>query len=137
MAAKKVVEKARYFYGVGRRKASAVRAKYYPGEKDISFVVDGKKSSDYFPRFYEQLIEELFIRVGVRTGSIELFARGGGVSGQAEASRLAIAKALLVSDEALRPVLRSFGYLTTDNRKVLPKRPGLKKARKREQWSKR
>ncbi len=137
MATKKVAEKARYFYGVGRRKASSVRAKYYPGESEIGFIVDGKKSSDYFPRFYEQLIQELFTRVGVTTGSIELFARGGGVSGQAEASRLAIAKALLVSNEGLRPLLRSFGYLTTDNRKVLPKRPGLKKARKREQWSKR
>lgn len=126
-----------YFYGVGRRKASAVRAKYYPGTKAISITVDGKPATEYFPSYFQKSLTTLLDQVAVREGTIELFARGGGVSGQADAARLAIAKALLKFNEGLKPVLKAFGYLTTDVRKVLSKRPGLRKARKSEQWSKR
>lgn len=137
MATKKAEKNEQYFYGVGRRKSSTVRSKFFPEYEEITIIVDGKDSKDYFPKFYNQLIEEVFSKAGVKGGKVHLFARGGGINGQAEAARLAIAHSLVKFDEGLKPVLKSFGYLTTDNRKVLPKRPGLKKARKREQWSKR
>jgi len=129
-------EKGTYFYGVGRRKACTARAKIYPG-KEFEIIVDGKKAQEYFPHYYYQVLENMTTNVGFKQGAIHLFVRGGGVMAQAEAARLAIAKALLKIDEGFRPVLRMYDYLTTDIRKVLPKRPGLRKARKREQWSKR
>lgn len=126
----------KYFYGVGRRKACTARAKIYPGN-DFTIIVDGKDAKEYFPMYYYQILDNMLTNVGYRQGTIHLFVRGGGTMAQAEASRLAIAKALLKIDEGFRPVLRMYNYLTTDIRKVLPKRPGLRKARKREQWSKR
>ena len=76
--------------------------------------------------------------VGFKAGRIELFINGGGVMGQSDAAILAISKALLKKDdENFRPVVREYGYNSTDIRKVLPKRPGLRKARKARQWVKR
>ncbi|MEM1311975.1 MAG: uS9 family ribosomal protein [Patescibacteria group bacterium] len=127
----------KYHYGVGRRKASTARAKYFPTEEDVTVLVNKKELSRYFPYFYEQTVLNSLSNIGIRTGKIELYINGGGIMGQSEAARLAIAKAILKFDEGFRPILRTFGYITTDIRKVLPKRPGLRKARKREQWSKR
>lgn len=136
MSSKKSDQK--YFYGVGRRKSSTARAKVYPGSADIKVTINGKEAKEYFSDFYLKVVENMLTLVGVKTGDIQLFVKGGGTSGQAEAVRLAIAKALVVQDEATyKPTLRMNGFLTTDVRKVLPKRPGLRKARKREQWSKR
>lgn len=129
--------KEKYFYGVGRRKAATARAKYFPSEKEIEITVNKKNLNSYFNDFYKQTITNSLQNIGIRTGKIELYILGGGTMGQAEAARLAIAKAILAQDDNFKPVLRSFGYLSTDIRKVLPKRPGLRKARKREQWSKR
>ena len=129
--------KAKYHYGVGRRKRSIARAKYFPGSNPVSIVVDGKPVDEYFSEFYRNTLDTMLANVSVSTGDIFLFIRGGGINGQVEAARLAIAKALIAMDEGYRPVLRANEYLTTDNRKVLPKRPGLRKARKAEQWSKR
>jgi small subunit ribosomal protein S9 len=127
----------KYFYGVGRRKASTARAKYFPIGGDLDISVNKRKLADYFHDFYKQTILSSLNNMGISAGKIELYIKGGGTMGQAEAARLAIAKALLAQDEGFRPVLRSFGYISTDIRKVLSKRPGLRKARKREQWSKR
>jgi small subunit ribosomal protein S9 len=129
--------KEKYFYGVGRRKTSTAKAKYYLGSKEVQVTVNGKKVQEYFPDYYYQTLTVMLHNAGLTTGEVEIFVRGGGQSSQAEAVRLAIAKAMVAQDEGFRPVLRMFNYLTTDNRKVLPKRPGLRKARKREQWSKR
>lgn len=130
-------EKTKYYYGVGRRKAATARAKYYPTNKDIEISVNKRDLKQYFEDFFQKTITGSLDTIGIKTGKVELFIKGGGAKGQAEAARLAIAKALLALDEGFRPVLRMNGYLTTDIRKVLPKRPGLRKARKREQWSKR
>ena len=126
-----------YFYGVGRRKASNVRAKYYPGPDAITIIVDGKKLEEYFPLHFQKVITTFLDQAGVREGTIHLFARGGGVSGQADAAKLAIAKSFVKFNEGLKPVLKAFDHLRTDVRKVLSKKAGLRKARKREQWSKR
>jgi small subunit ribosomal protein S9 len=131
------MSQSKYFYGVGRRKASTARAKYYPGDTELEVMVNKKSINQYFQDLYRQIISEAINTIGIRTGRIEFFINGGGIKGQAEAGRLALAKALLVQDEGFRPILRIHKYLTTDNRKVQSKRPGLRKARKREQWSKR
>lgn len=126
-----------YFYGVGRRKASSVRAKYYPTTMPIVITVDDKSFEEYFPLHFQKSITTFLNQVSIREGVIQLYARGGGVTGQTEASRLAIAKALVKFNDGLKPILKSFGYLSTDIRKVLSKKAGLRKARKAEQWSKR
>jgi small subunit ribosomal protein S9 len=127
----------KYFFGVGRRKASTARAKFYPTGKELEILVNKKPLETYFPDFYARMIHASFANIGISNGTFHLFISGGGTSGQAEAARLAIAKSLLKFDEAYRPILRMHGYLTTDIRKVLSKRTGFRKARKKEQWSKR
>jgi|688.fasta_scaffold28937_2 small subunit ribosomal protein S9 len=127
----------RYHYGVGRRKSSSARSKYFPSANELVVEVNKKPISVVFHDFYAKTILNSLTQIGITTGKIELYINGGGTSGQAEAARLAIAKSLLKYDENLRTVLRMFGYLTTDIRKVLSKKSGLRKNRKREQWSKR
>jgi len=127
----------KYFYGVGRRKRSTARSKYYPVETELSISVNGKPGDEYFPQYFYQTLTTMLSHVAVKSGKFELFIRGGGDTGQSDAARLAMAKSLVKYDDSFRSVLRMYGYMTTDIRKVLPKRPGLRKARKREQWSKR
>lgn len=127
----------KYFYGVGRRKSATARAKFYPTADQIEVFVDKQPLSEYFEDYFAKTILNAVANIGITTGQIHLFINGGGVSGQAEAARLAISKAMLKFDENYRTILRMHGYLTTDIRKVLSKKTGLRKARKREQWSKR
>jgi small subunit ribosomal protein S9 len=131
------VNDLRYFYGVGRRKASAARAKFYPLDAEMKITINGKEAKQYLPEFYLDTLTNFFTSIGLNKGEFAVFVNGGGVNGQTDAVRLAIAKALVKSDESYKATLRQLGYLTTDIRQVLPKRPGLRKARKREQWSKR
>jgi small subunit ribosomal protein S9 len=126
-----------YFYGVGRRKTSSARAKYYVGTEPVSITVNKKPINTYFQDFYLQTILIAVANLGITTGEIALFVNGGGTMGQAEACRLAIAKSLVKMEAGYRPVARLHGYMSTDIRQVLPKKAGLRKARKREQWSKR
>lgn len=137
MVAKKQEQEIKYFYGVGRRKASTSRAKYYPLDQVLEINVNGKKLGEYFPEFYAKNIINALNNIGIVTGRFDLFVRGGGFTGQSEGARLAIAKAILVFNNEFKPIIRTFGYITTDIRKVLPKRSGFRKNRKREQWSKR
>ena len=139
---KKAVKKAvKYFYAVGRRKASVAQIRIIPrsksGEGDL--VVNERKMVEYFP---DESLQATFVSPLKETGMQEKFdvsakVRGGGVSGQAEAIRLGIARALIKFDEELRAVLKANGFLTRDSRKVERKKPGLKKARGSPQWSKR
>ena len=127
----------KYYYGVGRRKACTARAKIYD-DKELQIIVNGKKIEDYFPGYYQATLTDMLNKVGLKEAKIELFIRGGGVTGQSDAARLAIANALLKKDdEAYRPVIREHDYNTTDIRKVLPKQSGRPKARKSRQWVKR
>jgi small subunit ribosomal protein S9 len=127
----------KYFYGVGRRKASTARAKYFPSADNLTLSVNKEEFDTYFHDYYARVVKEALTNLGIKTGTIQFFIKGGGTSGQAEAARLAVSKALIAFDADLKPRAKSFKYLSTDIRKVLPKRPGLRKARKREQWSKR
>ena len=127
-----------YHYGAGKRKAATARAKYYPSTEALAIMVNKQEAKIYFPDYYLKTITEATKNMGIFTGELHFFVNGGGVSAQSEACRLAFAKSLVkMDDEMYRRTARSFGYMTTDIRMVAPKMAGLRKNRKREQWSKR
>jgi small subunit ribosomal protein S9 len=130
-----------YFYAVGRRKASTAQAKIFLVEKadDGDIVINGKKYTEYFPTitFQNILIAPLKLSGIFGKAEVKMKIIGGGVRGQVEAARLAIARALVKSDETLKASLRPAGFLTRDSRKVERKKAGLKKARRAPQWQKR
>ncbi|MGI8721036.1 MAG: 30S ribosomal protein S9 [Geodermatophilaceae bacterium] len=122
---------------VGRRKQAIVRVRLVPGTGQ--FKLNGRTLSEYFPnKLHQQLIREPLVTLD-RVGSYDIVAllHGGGVTGQAGALRLAIARALVVLDEDDRAVLRKAGFMTRDPRAKERKKYGLKKARKAPQYSKR
>ena len=126
-----------FFRGTGRRKESVARVRVYPGEGEIK--VNGRALEDYFPNKRHR-IEALAPLVHLELkGSFDVIAKleGGGMTGQAGALRLGIARALLVSDESLRPELKKAGFLRRDARIKERKKYGLKGARKKPQFSKR
>jgi len=122
---------------VGRRKQAIVRVRLSPGTGE--FLLNGRTIEQYFPnKVHQQLIREPFVTLE-RADQYNVFARlhGGGVSGQAGALRLAIARALIEVDSEDRPALKKAGFLTRDPRAKERKKYGLKKARKAPQYSKR
>nr|WP_253671112.1 30S ribosomal protein S9 [Streptoalloteichus tenebrarius] len=122
---------------VGRRKEAVVRVRLVPGTG--KFTVNGKTLDAYFPsKVHQQLIREPLVTVE-RAEQYDVIAnlRGGGITGQAGALRLAIARALVALDEDDRPALKKAGFLTRDARAKERKKYGLKKARKAPQYSKR
>ena len=126
-----------YYEAVGRRKAASARVRLYPGEGNI--IVNDKPMGEYFSRERDllHLLEPLEVTGTVSTFNISVRVKGGGISGQAGAVRHGIARALLVADPNLRPVLRKGGILTRDARMKERKKPGLKRARKAPQYTKR
>ena len=126
-----------YFYGTGRRKSASARVRLYPGE--AGFVVNGKPAEEYFSRQVDlnDALEPLRATENEEKFRITVVVRGGGITGQAGAIRHGIARALVESDPELRPVLREGGYLTRDPRTKERKKPGLKRARKAPQYTKR
>jgi small subunit ribosomal protein S9 len=122
---------------VGRRKEAVVRVRLVPGSGN--FQLNGKDLATYFPnKLHQQLVKDPFLTVE-KVDGFDVFARlhGGGISGQAGALRLAIARALIELDPDDRPALKSAGFLTRDARATERKKYGLKKARKAPQYSKR
>ena len=127
----------RYFHGTGRRKTSVARVRLYPGNGSI--VVNSKPSGEFFPRLahQRQIAEALRVADATARFSVQAKVQGGGVSGQAGAISHGIARALVNSDEALKPSLRRAGLLTRDPRMKERKKYGLKRARKAPQYTKR
>ena len=125
------------FAATGRRKESTARATLVPGSGKSS--VNGKKLEDYLTRdtLINHALRPLQATENLGKYDVVCSARGGGLSGQAGAIRLAIARALKVMDPELRAVLRSGGFLTRDAREVERKKYGQPKARKKFQYSKR
>ena len=122
---------------VGRRKEAIVRVRLIPGTG--SYKLNGRTIEDYFPnKVHQQAINEPFVTLE-KQGQYDVIARlsGGGISGQAGALRLAIARALIEADAEDRPALKKEGFLTRDARIKERKKYGLKKARKAPQYSKR
>jgi small subunit ribosomal protein S9 len=122
---------------VGRRKEAVVRVRLTSGTG--KFLLNGKTLEEYFPnKVHQQLIREpLVILEKPEAFDIRANLKGGGITGQAGALRLAIARALIDIDIEDRPALKKAGFLTRDPRVKERKKYGLKKARKAPQYSKR
>jgi small subunit ribosomal protein S9 len=128
----------RYYQGTGRRKTAVARVRLFPGSGE--FVVNGKQIAEYFGArvlFQKELIRPLELTGNAASFNVLVKVRGGGVSGQVGAVRHGIARALLDLNAELRPVLKKAGLLTRDPRVKERKKPGLKRARKRPQYTKR
>jgi small subunit ribosomal protein S9 len=128
----------RYFQGTGRRKESVARVRLFPGQGNM--VVNGRATDEYFGHRIALLrnirlpLELVEMQAAF---DVQIKVRGGGLAGQAGATRLGIARALLDANNELRPTLKSAGLLTRDARAKERKKAGLKRARKRPQYTKR
>jgi small subunit ribosomal protein S9 len=132
------VEKARYHFAVGRRKSAVARVRLYPGTGAI--IVNGKPAKDYFGgRMIHQIVLNQPLALTGTSDRFDVHVRviGGGTSGQAEAARHGISRALCKFDEELRPIVKRAGLLTRDPRVKERKKVGLKRARKAPQYTKR
>jgi small subunit ribosomal protein S9 len=135
---------ATYFEGVGRRKSATARVRIYTepprsGPAMGTIVVNGRPGEEYFPRLgdFQQALEPLEAAGLEDRFFVSVQVKGGGVTGQTGAVRHGLARALLKSDPDLRPLLRKGGFLTRDARVKERKKPGLKRARKAPQYTKR
>ena len=139
----KVVKKAveKYFYAVGRRKSAVAQVRLFENDKaaDDDLIVNGKGFKDYFRIISLQNIFLSPLKAVGMQGKVgmTIIVKGGGISGQVEAVRLGIARALVEYDGNLKKTLKDIKLLTRDSRKVERKKAGLKKARKSPQWAKR
>ena len=127
-----------YYEGVGRRKRATARVRITKGSGQ--FIVNGKEMLDYFTRETDN--KAMFLPLAatnqdVRMFDISVMVEGGGVTGQTGAVKLGIARALLSMNEDFRVQLRKAGLLTRDSREKERKKPGLKRARKAPQYTKR
>jgi small subunit ribosomal protein S9 len=124
-------------YGTGRRKSSAARVFLRPGTGNIT--VNGKALDDFFGRETARMIVRQPLELTKMTDKFDILVTvdGGGISGQAGAIRLGVARALVEYDEALKNPLRKAGFMTRDAREVERKKVGLHKARRATQFSKR
>lgn len=127
-----------YKEAVGRRKTAIARARLTPGSR-TAVVVNSKDINEYFPtEILRTTALEPFLKVTLPTQyEVTVRVSGGGIAGQATAVRHAISRALIAHDIGLRGSLKSAGFLKRDPRAKERRKPGLVKARKRKQWSKR
>ena len=129
-----------YYEAVGRRKRATARVRLYPGNADgVRVVVNGKPLQEYFGRFQdqEQAVEPLKATQNDSRYNLTVVVQGGGITGQAQAIRQGVARALQIADPDLRKALREAGFLTRDPREKERKKVGLKRARKAPQYTKR
>jgi small subunit ribosomal protein S9 len=130
---------SQYYEGVGRRKSATARVRVtLSRKKEHSIVVNDKAITEYFDIAEHQnnVIKPLSV-LGVENFDITIKVSGGGITGQADAIQLGLARALVKYDESLKKQLKDNNYLTRDPRGKERKKPGLKKARKSPQWAKR
>jgi small subunit ribosomal protein S9 len=128
----------RYYEGVGRRKQSSARVRIMAGSG--AFIVNGKEIEAYFTRLGDssEIVNAFQIADQPKDRfDVSVLVQGGGVTGQRDAVKLGLARALVEMDEELRPPLRHSGYLTRDPRVKERKKPGLKRARKAPTYTKR
>jgi len=121
----------------GRRKSSVARVRLHDGSGLVT--LNGRPLENYFPTMASRMrvMEPLQITDTQGRYDIDATLEGGGMTGQADALRLGISRALIVLDEELRPMLKKAGLLTRDSRKVERKKYGLRKARRAPQYTKR
>ena len=128
---------ANEYAATGRRKTAVARIKLTPGKGN--FEVNGKEFTEFFPSLSLQntILQPLEVAQALHNYDFTATTKGGGITGQAGALRLAISRALLLVDETLRPALKKEGFLTRDQRMKERKKSGQPGARKRFQFSKR
>lgn len=128
---------AKHNYGTGRRKTSVARVYLKAGKGEIT--VNNKPADEYFSRETGRMVirQPLDLTNNRTSFDINVNVNGGGESGQAGAVRLGITRALIAYDAELKPTLSKAGFVTRDAREVERKKVGLRKARRRKQFSKR
>lgn len=130
--------KQEYFYGLGRRKSASASVRILPGKGNIT--INGKKASEYLSdnkSMLAEITDPLALVSKQKEYDVTILVKGGGLSGQVDAIKLGIAKALTAGHADLRPVLKKADLLKRDSREKERKKYGLRSARKREQFSKR
>ncbi|HIX62739.1 MAG TPA: 30S ribosomal protein S9 [Candidatus Halomonas stercoripullorum] len=128
---------AQQYYGTGRRKTSTARVFLKPGTGKIT--INNRELEQYFGRVTGRMVVRQPLELTETTGQFDIYVtvKGGGSSAQAGAIRHGITRALMDYNEELRPTLRAAGFVTRDAREVERKKVGLRKARRRPQFSKR
>lgn len=132
-----VVEQSQVFWGTGRRKAAIARVRVLPG--DGKLLVNGREVDDYFPELKDQQAVRSPIEAvdGFTGWDVLAHAKGGGLTGQADAVKLGIARAIVKAEPALEEALREGSFLTRDPRMKERKKYGRRGARRSFQFSKR
>lgn len=129
---------ATYFYGLGRRKAATARARLYKGKGTVT--INDKPAADYLngnKTLLAEITDPLALVNKQKEFDVTIRVQGGGVAGQVDAIKLAIAKAVTTAHSDLRSTLKKADFLKRDSREKERKKYGLRSARKREQFSKR
>ena len=128
----------KYIYAYSRRKTASAQVRLYEGGNG-TIVINGKDMKEFVsdPYLIDVLTFPLKLTERTKTVDVSIVVRGGGKSGQADACRTGIARALLKLNEELKPLLRQEGLLSIDSRVVERKKPGKRKARRSPQWAKR
>ncbi len=135
--AEEVKFKGKYIQAIGRRKTSVARIRLYKNGQG-TIAINGLSLNKYFSADKVVTVTQpLKIVSHLRDVDLSIITKGGGKSGQADAIRHGLVRALISLDEKLRDTFKAKGWLTRDRRKKERKKPGLKKARKAPQWSKR
>jgi small subunit ribosomal protein S9 len=131
------LSKSKYIKAIGRRKTASAQVRLYL-EGTGKIVVNGKLIEKYFDEDRAAIAVQPLKLTGVgKDNDISVLCKGGGVNSQAEAMRHGLARVLILLDPELNGAIRAKGWMTRDSRKVERKKPGLKKARRAPQWSKR
>lgn len=133
-----VATKTKYTYGLGRRKAATARARLYKGKGEIT--INDKPALEYLSNnktYLAEVTDPLALVQKQKEFDVTIKVAGGGLAGQVDAIKLAIAKALTLEAVDLRPVLKKAGFIKRDSREKERKKYGLRGARKKEQFSKR
>lgn len=128
----------KYFYGLGRRKSATARARLYKGKGEIT--INGKPALEYLSNnknYLAEITDPLALVEKQNSYDITVRVAGGGLAGQVDAIKLAIAKAIETETAELRPMLKKAGFLKRDPREKERKKYGLRSARRKEQFSKR
>jgi small subunit ribosomal protein S9 len=127
----------KYIQAIGRRKTAIAQVRLYEAGAGF-FLVNGKELKKYFNEAKAGIAMQPIEAAGLaKSAGASIIVRGGGINSQAEAIRHGLSRALLLLDKELEGMIRAKGWLTRDSRKVERKKPGLKKARRAPQWSKR
>jgi len=127
-----------YYEGLGRRKRAVARVRIYPGGSG-SMIVNGKPYDEYFgrPEDWRCFVGPFAVTETTGAFNVTVLVKGGGITGQAEAVRMGVSRALLKYNAEYRSALRKAGFLTRDPREKERKKPGLRRARKATQYTKR